>query len=114
MKYGCLKPLLCSACTLVSYFCFAGQEIQSNSDYIRVEVLSGMEAQIVKKAVERFNSEKLNITPHGYDISIYFNNGNYVVFFNRAKNASPGTIDPSYEVVISGETLNVVHSQFYR
>src|SRR5690606_34381389 len=80
--------------------------------YIRLEVLSGVEAEIIKIAVERFHSEELKINPHQYDISIYLDNTVYVVFFEKAKNALPSINFPAYEVVISSKTLKVTHTQF--
>ena len=82
--------------------------------YLRLEVLSGIEAEIIRVAVERFHAEKFKVNPHHYDISIYLNNDDYVIFFETAKNVLPGTIFFTYEVVISSKTLKVTHAQFSR
>jgi hypothetical protein len=89
---------------------------QTSNDfkYIKIETLSGVEAEVIKVAVDQFNSEKLNITAHGYEVTLYLINDNYLALFERAKNASLGTIDPRYEVLISSKTFKVISSQFSR
>lgn len=87
---------------------------QSRGGLIRLNVLSGVEAEVIKTALERFQLEKLEVSPSTYEVSIYFEGGQYIVLFNKSKNTPPGTMDPAYEVVISSETLKVIHSQFSR
>ncbi len=114
MTYIPLKILLITLSVLMCSFSYSDSVTKKGNDFIRLDVLSGVEAEVVRVAVERFRSEKLNITPHGYDVSVYLNGEDYIVFFERSKNAPLGTIDLSYEAVVSGKSLKVLHSQFSR
>jgi hypothetical protein len=91
---------------------YSDSGLPQRNNYVRIETLSGVEAEVIRNAMDSFIAKGLNITPYGYDVSIYLNNDDYIVFFERAKDAAPGTIDPGYEVVISGKTLKVIHTQF--
>lgn len=88
--------------------------VSNKHNLLRLEVLTGVEAEVIKIALGRFHAEKLNISPHTYDLSVYLDGEKYIVLFSKMKNAPPGTIDPGYEVVISADTLEVIHSQFSR
>ena len=101
---------------ILGIFFMAGTITDAVADakYVKIETLSGIEAEVISVAVAQFHSEKLNITPNGYDISLYLNEGQYIVIFERSKNAALNTINPRYEVVISSQTFEVIQKQFSR
>lgn len=80
---------------------------------VKIETLSGVEAEVIRAAADRFLAEGLNAATHEYAVSIYLDNDEYVVLFEKTK-VSLNTVHFEYEVTISARTLKVMQAQFLR
>ena len=97
---------------LTSLVCAESSVDESN--YMKIGTLSGVEAEVIRVAVERFRAEKLEVGIYEYQLSISKIDNTYIVLFRNIDNAKTDAIYLAYDVEISAETLKVIHSQFSR